>query len=282
MRKEFDDTRNPAIRKLREGQAVFCMPLRISRLPHAVHMAAAGGFDAIYVDMEHSAIALDDVSTLSLAAAGIGVTPLVRVPSHDPYYIGRTLEGGALGIIAPHVDTAEDARNIVDAALFPPLGKRALAGAGVAFGYANLPVERVQRELNTNTIVIAMIESTAAVANVDEIAAVDGIDLLLVGTGDLTEELGIAGQHRHPAITAAYERVAEACRRHGRWLGVAGIKGQSPVLADLYRLGARFLSARNDESLLIAAVREEGNTVRALFSDAGAGQASRTTANISS
>jgi 2-keto-3-deoxy-L-rhamnonate aldolase RhmA len=282
VRKDFDDSRNPMVRKLSRNEAVLCMPLRISRLPHVVHMAAANGFDSIYVDMEHSAIGLDDVSTLSLAAAGVGVVPLVRVPSHDPYYIGRVLEGGAAGIIAPHVDSAADARNVVDASLFPPLGKRALAGAGVAFGYTQRSVEDVQHDLNANTIVIAMVESTTAIANADEIAAVEGIDLLLVGTGDLTEELGIAGQHRHPLITAAYDRVADACRRHGKWLGVAGIKGQSTVLAELYRLGARFVSARNDESLLIAAVREESANLRGLFADGRAVQESRTTANISS
>ncbi len=283
MRTNLDTTTNSLIRRLAAEESVLCLPLRISRLPHVVHMAKAAGFDALYVDMEHSTIALDDVSALCLAAAGAGVAPLVRVPSHDPYYIGRTLEGGACGVIVPHVDTAAEARGVVSAALFPPLGHRSLAGAGVAFGYAQQSVEETQRQLNANTIVIAMIESTQGVENADEIAAVEGIDLLLVGTGDLTEQLGIAGQHRHPQIVAAYERVAAACRRHGRWLGVAGIKGQASVLRDLHQLGARFLSARNDESIMIAGLRAETETLRELFAPAPlAAQASLAMAKISS
>jgi hypothetical protein len=89
-----------------------------------------------------------------------------------------------------------------------------------------------------------------------------GVDILLVGTGDLTEELGIHGQHDHPQITAAYETVAAACRTHRRFLGVAGIKGASPILERLYRQGARFFSAKNDETLLLAGIREETRALR--------------------
>lgn len=228
-------------------------------------MARSAGFDAIYVDMEHSSVSIEATAELCLAASSVGVTPLVRVPSHDPYYIGRCLEGGAAGIIAPHVNTAVEAAAIVGHCRFPPLGKRAMAGVSVALGYETLAPGEGGRRLDARTTVIVMLELAEAIANAETIAATPGVDILLVGTGDLTEELGIQGQHDHPQVTAAYETVAAACRKQRQFLGVAGIKGASPILERLYRQGARFFSAKNDETLLLAGIREETRTLRRIF-----------------
>jgi 2-keto-3-deoxy-L-rhamnonate aldolase RhmA len=265
MSDKMDQSENPLLQRLAAGEAVLVLPLRISRSPHVVHMARNAGFDAVYVDMEHSTVSLEATAELCLAAASVGVTPLVRVPSHDPYYIGRVLEGGATGIIAPHVNSAAEAAAIVDHCRFPPRGKRAMAGVSVALRYEALPADEGGRRLDARTTVIVMLESAEAVAHSDAIAAVPGVDVLLVGTGDLTEELGIHGQHDHPKVWAAYETVGAACRKHGRHLGVAGIKGASPMLEKLYRQGARFFSAKNDETLLLAGIREETRTLRGIF-----------------
>jgi 4-hydroxy-2-oxoheptanedioate aldolase len=256
---------NTLLHRLAQGEAAICLPLRISRSPHVMYMARQAGFDAIYVDMEHSSVSVEATAELCLAASSLGVTPLVRVPSHDPYYIGRVLEGGAQGIIAPHVDNATEAAAIVDCSRFPPHGKRAMAGVSVALGYEMLPADAAGRRLDARTAVIVMLESAAAIANADSIAAVPGVDILLVGTGDLTEELGIHGQHDHPQVWAAYEVVGAACRKHGRHLGVAGIKGVPQTLQRLHRQGARFFSAKNDETLLLAGVREEARSLRQIF-----------------
>ncbi|HXQ49851.1 MAG TPA: aldolase/citrate lyase family protein [Stellaceae bacterium] len=258
-------TDNSLIRRLAAGETALCMAIRISRLPRIVHLARAAGFDAIYVDMEHSTIALETTAELCLASWSIGLPALVRVPTHDPNLISRVLEGGAAGIIAPHVDTAAQALAVVSAARFRPLGHRAMAGAGVAIGYAPIPPAEAEELLGNRTMVVAMVESAEAIANADAIAAVRGVDMLLVGTGDLTEELGIPGKTDHPKVLEAYERAAAACRRNGKWLGIAGIKGESPMLPQLYRLGARFLSTRNDEALLLKAARDETRTLRQLF-----------------
>lgn len=259
------ESESPLAQRLARGEAAICLPLRISRSAHVLHMARNAGFDAIYVDMEHSPVSPEATAELCLAASSIGVTPLVRVPSHDPYYIGRVLEGGAYGIIAPHVHNAAEAAAIVGYCRFPPRGNRAMAGVSSALGYAALPAVEAGRQLDARTLVIVMLESAAAIANADNIAAVPGVDILLVGTGDLTEELGIHGQHDHPQVWAAYETVGAACRKHGRHLGVAGIKGQAATLQKLYRQGARFFSAKTDETLLLAGVREEARGLRAIF-----------------
>jgi 2-keto-3-deoxy-L-rhamnonate aldolase RhmA len=258
-------TDNPLIRRLAVGETVLCMAIRISRLPHVVHIAHAAGFDAIYVDMEHSVISMEDASALCLAAWSIGIAPLVRVPSHDPHFIGRILEGGAVGIIAPHVDTPEEAAGIVAASCFPPLGHRALAGAGIVTGYGAMAPAEAAARLNDRTLVVVMLESERAIAHADAIAAVAGVDMLFIGAGDLMHDLGISGNPEHPKIIAAFERAATACRRHGIALGVAGIKGESPLMGQLHRLGARFLSTRNDEALLVKAANEEVKSMRRVF-----------------
>lgn len=268
MRHDLDKTDNALVRRLAANEPALCMAIRISRTPHIVHMARAAGFDSVYVDMEHSTISLEAASELCLAAWSIGVTPLVRVPTHDPSYIARVLEGGAAGIIVPHVDTPNQARSIVECALFPPFGRRAMAGAGVSIAYAPLAPDEAGGQLNERMIVVVMLESQEAIANADAIAAVPGVDMLFIGAGDLSEELGIPGQHEHPKIREAFQTAAAACRRHGIWLGIAGIKGQSPMLPELYALGARFLSTRNDEALLMTAARLEVRTLRGFFREA--------------
>src|ERR1019366_9442339 len=107
---------NPLIRKLSANQAATCLPIRLLRSIHILQMAKVAGFDSVYFDMEHSPISLDDVSSLSLAAWNMSLTPLVRVPSHSRDNIIRCLDGGAAGVIVPHVNTAAEARAIVAAA----------------------------------------------------------------------------------------------------------------------------------------------------------------------
>jgi len=120
--------------------------------------------------------------------------------------------------------------------------------------------------LNAESLLVVMIESLEGVDNAAAIAAVPGVDLLLIGTGDLSDELGIHGQAEDPRIFAAYESVGAACFQQGKWLGVAGIKGDTPVLGKIHRLGARFLSVRTDETLLLDAMSAENKRMRKLFS----------------
>lgn len=264
MRHDVTKTDNPLVKKLAANETTLCLAVRLLRLPHVAHMAKAAGFEAIYYDMEHSAISVEDCSRLCIAAWDIGVTPLVRVPSKDAHGISMALDGGAAGVIVPHVDTAEEAKAIVDAALFPPLGKRSVAGSGVGLGYATLAPADAYAKLNERTLIVAMLESAEGIANADAIAATPGIDMLLIGTNDLCAELGIHGQLDHPKVRAAYETAAKACKAHGCALGIGGIKSGA-MLADLHQLGARFLLGRTDEALLLAGAKDEAKGLRQLF-----------------
>ena len=259
-------TSNRLIQTLQSGGTALCMPVRFSRLNQVARMARAAGLDAIYMDMEHSTISTEQVSQLALATESEGIAPLVRVPGHGASEIIRVLEGGATGVSVPHVHTAGQAQAVAAATRFAPLGQRAMAGASAPLGYARLPAEEAGLRLNAESLLVVMIESLEGVANAAAIAAVPGVDLLLIGTGDLSDELGIHGQAEDPRIFAAYESVGAACFQQGKWLGVAGIKGDTPVLGKLHRLGARFLSVRTDETLLLDAMSAENKRMRKLFS----------------
>jgi 2-keto-3-deoxy-L-rhamnonate aldolase RhmA len=255
---------NAAKQKLAAGQLVLCMGLRQARSPDIAMIAAECGFDAIYADMEHSPLSLETVSAICIGALGRGVTPLVRPPSHAGDWISRALDGGAQGVIVPHVDDQAQARAVVRSGRFPPLGHRSVMGPTPALGYRALPLGEINATLNAQTLIVVMLETPQGIEHADEIAAVPGVDLLLIGSNDLCTELGIPGQLRHARLRAAYETAAAACKKHGKTLGVGGIRGEPELLRDLVRLGARFVIAGNDTGYLAAAARKDVETLRGL------------------
>jgi 2-keto-3-deoxy-L-rhamnonate aldolase RhmA len=137
-------------------------------------------------------------------------------------------------------------------------------GPTPALGYRALPLGEINETLNAQTLIVVMLETPQGIEHADEIAAVPGVDLLLIGSNDLCTELGIPGQLRHARLRAAYETAAAACRKHGKTLGVGGIRGEPELLRDLVRLGARFIIAGNDTGYLAAAARKDVETLRGL------------------
>jgi 2-keto-3-deoxy-L-rhamnonate aldolase RhmA len=187
----------------------------------------------------------------------MAVTPFVRVPGLDPQLIARVLEAGALGVIVPHVQSRQDAEAVVQAAKYPPLGTRSLAGALPHMRFRTFPAVATMKAINDATMVVAMIESAEAVAAADEIAAVDGVDMLLIGTNDLSNALGIPGQLDHPSVREAYVRTFEACRKHNKHLGVGGLASKPELAKEFIELGARYISAGSDIAFLLAAAAEK-------------------------
>ena len=255
---------NSAKQKLSAGKLVLCMGLRQARSPDIAMIAAECGFDAIYADMQHSPLSLESVSAICVGALGQDVTPLVRPPSHVRDGISRALDGGAQGVIVPDVNDAAQARAVVDHGRFPPLGHRSVMGATPALGYRALPLGEINRALNAETLIVVMLETPQGIANADEIAAVPGVDIVLIGSNDLCTGLGIPGQLRHPKLREAYEAAARACRKHGKTLGVGGIRGDLELQRDLVQLGARFIIAGSDVAYLAAAARKDVEALRAL------------------
>nr|WP_305123265.1 aldolase/citrate lyase family protein [Roseomonas sp. GC11] len=228
----------------------------IVRLVRGIEIAAiarTAGYDAVYIDMEHNTFSLDAASQICMACLHAGITPLVRVPNTGPEWVSRVLDGGGLGIIAPHIETAEEIRHVVKLAKHAPFGERSIGGPSPLFHFQGVPAPQAMAAANAATMVVAMIESGTAVNAADAIAAVDGVDMLLVGTNDLCASLGFPGEHDHPQVREAYRHCIAACRRHGRTLGIGGL-GTRPALArELVEMGARYVSVGNDLGFLLSA-----------------------------
>lgn len=242
---------------------MLCLALMHSRTPDVPAIAAASGYDAVYVDLEHTSTSLDTAAMLCSAAVGAGISALVRVPSHDHSVIARVLDSGAAGIIVPHVNSAEEAQSVVDAARFPPVGHRSIAGPNVLSGFGPMSAVELTRVLEERTVVAVMIETPQAVQSADAIAAVEGVDLVLIGPSDLTAEMGIHGQYENMHFHYAVDSVAAACRDHDVALGVAGIKSVD-LLGRFVELGLRFISAGTDVGMMTEAATARAQALRSL------------------
>lgn len=200
---------------------------------------------------------------LCWAAIGAGISALVRVPSHDPSIIARVLDGGAIGIIVPHVNSKSEAESAVHAARFRPVGHRSISGPNPVSGYGSRSAAELVAEIERLTVVAVMVETPDAVEAVDSIAAVEGVDMILLGPADLTAELGIGGDYENNRFHRAVETVAAACRAHGVAFGIAGIKS-ADLLKRFKRLGLRFISAGTDVGMLTEAATGRARELRAL------------------
>ena len=227
-----DILRNPAKEKLKRGEVVISMSVRLVRTMEIAQLAATSGFDSLYVEMQHSTFTEEQISQICQAALGAGITAMVRVPSIRPEHVGRVLDGGALGIIAPEIENVEEVRELVAAARFPPWGKRSAFGAQVfPLRYHSFPTAETYAAINDATMVVTMLENTQALEKVEEIAAVEGLDMLFVGTSDLTNSMGLVGQPDHPRVRDAFARTIEACRKHGKHVGIGGLAARPDLIA---------------------------------------------------
>nr|WP_048645395.1 aldolase/citrate lyase family protein [Nitratireductor soli] len=220
-------------------------------LPHpmAVEIVARGGFDCLCIDWEHTQLGRERLEDM-LRAADCRATPaIVRLPGHDPEAISAALDAGAAGILAPHVSTVEEALAIARAARFPPHGTRG-AGPGRAAGYGYGVFDYVARA-NEEIVVAVQIETAQGLENIAAIAALDEIDLLFIGPGDLALSIGALGDGGAERLDAAMETIIDHCGNAGRAVGLF-----RPSADDLPRWvsrGASFFLISSDAMLMGAA-----------------------------
>lgn len=249
--------------QLRGENLVLCLALLNSRTPEVPAIAAACGYDAIYVDLEHTSTSLETAAQMCAGAVGAGIAGLVRVPSQDPTVIARVLDSGAVGVIVPHVNSPEEAALVVAASRFPPVGNRSISGPNVVSGFRPRSPSALTAELEAQTVVAVMIETPAAVAACEGIAAVPGIDMIMLGPSDLTAAMRIHGDYENNRFRHAVSSVAAACRRHGVALGIAGIKSVD-LLEEFVGLGLRFISAGTDVAMMTEAATSRALALRGL------------------
>src|SRR3989338_9997870 len=172
---------------------------------------AQSGFDWLAVDMEHSVITLRKAHELIRIIEANNVVPLVRVGENNPVIIKRVMDAGAYGVIVPMVNTEEDARKAVVSVKYPPVGQRGV-GLARAQGYG-VQFEHYKEWVNKESVVIVQIEHIKAVANLEKILTVKGVDGFIVGPYDLSASLGIPGQLNHASVKAACRKILEVSEK---------------------------------------------------------------------
>lgn len=237
--------------RLKDGEIVLGCAVGIAH-PIAVEAAGYAGFDFVLLDTEHSALDITAIEPMILAARATGVAAIYRVRHLDAAAIGRALDIGSDGILVPHVKSAQQARAVVEAARYAPLGHRGLGpGRPIRFGLSD-PGEYVAHA-NEQTVVAVMIEDQEAVENIEAIAAVDGIDVFNIGTWDLSNSLGVPLDTRHPKLMDAITRILAAAKAHGI---ATGVPPESPEeVSALTKLGCQFFESCSAQGVLAEGLR---------------------------
>jgi 2-keto-3-deoxy-L-rhamnonate aldolase RhmA len=254
---------NHTKRRLKEGKIAIGMGLRLARSVDIATIGKTCGYDWLFIDMEHNSMDVDTAAQIAMAALPVGISPIVRVPGKEHHHASRLLDAGAQGIVVPHVDSVEEAERAVAYCKYPPQGHRSAMGALPQFAYESVPVGEATKAANEETLVVVMLETPDAIAQVDDIAAVKGLDVVLIGTNDLCAEMGIPGQFGDPRVEDAYRKVVAACNRNGIHPGMGGVYDPK-LMAKYIGYGMRFILSGGDVSFLMAGARQRADFLHGL------------------
>jgi 2-keto-3-deoxy-L-rhamnonate aldolase RhmA len=245
---------NDILSAMRKGHVVFGMGVTMLRGIAAGRLAKGVGFDWLFIDMEHGAFTIGEASEISLGALSCGVAPIVRCRLNALDEAARVLDNGAQGIVLPQVNSAADVQRAVAALRYPPRGSRAWGGSAAAFYYRPPNAAQARAETDQKMLIAATIESKIGLQNSDEIAAVEGVDIILFGATDLSLDLGIAGKTDSEEVLSAFAKVSSACRKHNKILGFGG--ALPPVAARFFEYDAKFVLTGMDHALLVTAAEQ--------------------------
>lgn len=238
---------NAVKEKMRRGEAVVGMMVWSGNVETAV-LGAQLGFDFLWVEMEHSPVSHETLRQIVLATRGLPAVPFARPAVNELWTIKRFLDMGVLGIITPFTRTPEDARRLADGCRYPPRGLRG-CGSDLAAIRWQAP-EGYHDFADDSVLAVAVVEDAEGLRNAEEIAATPGIDVIFIGTSDLSFSLGFRGRQDVPELEVAVKRIADAARRHGKFIGRPAI-----TAADVERhraAGFQFLMGPTELGLMAA------------------------------
>lgn len=220
--------------------------------PDVSEVLGLAGFDALVIDLEHTPGGIETAlhQIRAIHAAG-PATVLARVGSNDPAQIKLLLDAGVEGLLLPSVASADEARQFVSACRYPPAGRRGAHFTVSRAAHYGSQGARYYREIESQMLLIAMIETEAGVRAIPELARVDGLSMLFIGPLDLSGSIGKMGLLDDPAVTAMIRQAEASALEHGIMLGGAMVPGETA--ADCFRRGYRFLTVGNDVSMLRSA-----------------------------
>ena len=251
---------NRVKRVLRAGGVAIGTMVSHVRTPSIATMLKAAGFDYFFIDSEHGAFNMETIQDIALVAREAGIVPILRVPGLEEPYLFRPLDAGVMGLLCPHVETADQARHIVRAAKYYPLGERGMSLRNVHTSFTRGKGDEVTRRLNEETFLSMQVETAKGVENIDAIVAVEGIDAVYVGPNDLSQTVGVPGQIHHPEVTKRIERVIEVCNRAGVAPGLHTYDVESAQ--GWLKKGIRFLGYSGDSSFIVDTGMQIVNSLR--------------------
>ena len=256
--------KNLAKEKFLNGGLSLGVGIRQSRTVDIGKIMAASDYDWLFIDMEHNSMDVDTASQISVAAQDAGICPIVRVPDFAHHHATRVLDCGAMGIVFPHVDDADTARKLVSYCLYPPKGHRSMTGSLPQLNFEKLPIPEVAKIINESMLVVIMLESPTAIDNVEEIASIPGVDVILIGTNDLCMEMGIPGDYSNPKIKEAYKKVIAACNKHNKTPGMGGVYNEE-LMSEYITMGMRFILSGSDLSFMMTAAQQRSKNLRSFL-----------------
>jgi 4-hydroxy-2-oxoheptanedioate aldolase len=222
---------NPVKTKLMEGRAATLVGGLYT--PEIVEFVGQFGFEGILIDTEHAPTDWQMISHMCMASDLWGMAPIVRVNHNEPSLISRTLDVGASGVIVPHTNTVEDVKQAVAAAKYYPLGSRGTSNTRHTYGH-NL--SEYYKLANEQVLVIGLLEEIRAIDNLDALLTVDGMDVFLIGPGDLAQTMGLPGQMTHPKVVEVVEHAITKISNAGK---IAGTTGDIANIQGKYDLGVK-------------------------------------------
>jgi 4-hydroxy-2-oxoheptanedioate aldolase len=245
---------NPIKAKLQRDEIAMGLIL-LSSDPHVIGVTATAGFDYVMADMEHTGATLRELEAVVRAADAAGIVPMARTAGPTKADVLAVVETGVRGIMVPSVESADEARMVVEAARYGPIGKRGVYYMGYNSGYCATDPANHFTSCNEELLIVLQIETVKGVQHAAEIAEVPGVDCLFVGPGDLSQSLGVPWEFEHPAVWEAIRSTFRDARLHGR---IAGIM---PAGVDYARRcaeeGARMMLWGPDLALFQRAAKED-------------------------
>lgn len=243
---------NPMKKKLKEGKVVVGATITVGNPDVAVALAGSG-VDFLWIEMEHSPLTLESVRSMILATRGLNAVPFVRVPVNEPWQAKRVMDIGCYGVIFPFSGTKELVQQAVASCKYPPQGIRGFSPtlAGIRW---DMTGKEYADMANDNIVVITIIEQKAAIENIEEIAAVPGVDVLFIGVNDLSYSLGVGGQLNNPIVEEAVDKVIAAGKKFNVTVGYPS--GSPEQIKKLIKRGIRFFQGPGDLGLLRAAAEQ--------------------------
>jgi 2-keto-3-deoxy-L-rhamnonate aldolase RhmA len=243
--------KNPVKQQLARGESVVGIVISVNNVEVAAQ-AAGLGFDFLWVEMEHAPISLETLRNIVLATRGLPAVPFARPPVNELWTVKRVLDAGALGVILPFTRTPELARQAAAACRYPPRGLR---GSGADLAQFRWPAPQGYYDFaDENVLVVAVVEDTSALSQIEEIAGTPGIDVLFIGTSDLSFSLGLRGAQDHPKLHEAVRKIAVAAAKHGKHIGRPARSVQE--IRRFQEQGFRFFMTATDLDFMAAGARE--------------------------